>query len=160
MSQIQRHAEFSPDRTYRYRLSRVWGEGPRATFVMLNPSTADEHVEDRTIGRCIAFAKQWGLEGLNVVNLYALRSTDPAGLWRVADPVGPQNDSYLHEAATSGDLIVAAWGAHAKKDRVAEVLAIPGLNKLTCLATTKQGYPRHPLYLSGSLTPMPWPGES
>lgn len=63
MSQMRRHAEFSDDRVYRYRLSRVWGEGRRATFIMLNPSTADEYVDDRTLARCLAFARDWKLDG-------------------------------------------------------------------------------------------------
>ncbi len=155
--QIHSHAEFSSDRVYRYRLFRAWSAGPCATFVMLNPSTADEHVDDRTIGRCISYAKRWGLGGLKAVNLYALRATDPAELWRVEDPVGPENDRYLHEAGGSGGPLIAAWGAHAKQDRVREVLAIPGFDRLTCLGTTNKGAPRHPLYLSGLLTPAPWP---
>jgi hypothetical protein len=150
-------AVLSNDRTYRYRLTRAWGEGQRATFIMLNPSIADEKMNDRTLGRCIGFAKRWGLGGLNVVNLYALRATNPADLWRAADPVGPENDRYLRDAGATGEPLIAAWGAYAKQDRVRDVLAFPGFNKLTCLATTKRGYPRHPLYLDGALTPISWP---
>lgn len=77
---MRSRAVFSDDRAYRYLLTRDWGEGPRATFVLLNPSTADEFVNDPTISKCIRFAKRWGLGGLNFVNVYALRSTDPKGL--------------------------------------------------------------------------------
>lgn len=157
VSDVRREAEMSPDGIYRYRLSRTWDDTPHATFIMLNPSIADAMVDDRTIKRCMSFARGWGLGGINVVNLYALRSTDPNGLWCVADPVGPDNDQHLRDAGSSGALLVAAWGAHAKKDRIAEVLALPGFEKLTCLATTKAGQPRHPLYLDGGLTPVPWP---
>lgn len=74
--EVQRHAELSSDRLYRYRLSRIWADGPRATFVMLNPSTADENKDDPTLRRCMGFARQWGLGGLSIVNLYALRATN------------------------------------------------------------------------------------
>jgi hypothetical protein len=154
---VDRRAEFSQDRAYRYRLSRVWGDGPRATFVMLNPSLADEHFDDPTLRRCIGFARQWGLGGLNVVNLYAFRATKPADLWTAADPVGLENDRYLEEAAVSGERLVAAWGAHAKPPRVQEVLSIHGFDQLTCLRTTKRGYPSHPLYLPKGLSPVTWP---
>lgn len=155
---MRSRAVFSDDRAYRYLLTRDWGEGPRATFVLLNPSTADEFVNDPTISKCIRFAKRWGLGGLNFVNVYALRSTDPKGLWRVDDPVGPENDWYLSEAAADGEQLIAAWGTHPKRERVEEVLALPGFERLLCLKTTKDGHPHHPLYLPESLTPILWPG--
>jgi len=155
---ILRQAVLSEDRVYRYRLERTWAEGARATFVMLNPSTADEDSDDPTLRRCMDFARRWGLAGIAVVNLYALRATDPAELWRATDPVGPENDRYLAEAAASGEALIAAWGARARDTRVREVLAIPGFERLTCLRTTKRGHPGHPLYLPRTLTPVPWAG--
>ncbi len=80
--------------SYRYTLSRTWdtltGVGT-VVFVMLNPSTADEHVDDPTIRRCISFAKAAGFAGLYVVNLFAWRATKPADLWAADDPVGRWN---------------------------------------------------------------------
>ena len=156
MSEMRSQAELSSDRRYRYRLSRLWADGPRVTFVMLNPSTADETADDPTLRRCLGFAKAWGYGGLEVVNLYALRATDPIELWKSDDPVGPENDRYLREAGASGAPLVAAWGAHAKRARVQEVLSIPGFDRLTCLRVTKMGYPSHPLYLPKALKPVPW----
>lgn len=150
----------SPDGFYRYWLTRTWGTGGHATFVMLNPSTADANEDDPTIRRCIGFAKAWGLGGLRVVNLYALRSTDPKGLWKASDPVGPDNDHWLREAAFHavrlGLPIVAAWGANAKPGRVAQVLALPSMDRLTALGVTKDGAPRHPLYLRADSRLSPW----
>jgi hypothetical protein len=147
---------------YRYRLDRTWDAAlPVATFIMLNPSTADATVDDPTIRRCLGYAHAWGCGALTVVNLYAWRATKPADLWNAADPVGPGNDAYLTAAAqsatTSFGRLVAAWGAHADPWRIAEVLALPGMDRLTALALTKGGQPRHPLYLRASLTPQPWP---
>lgn len=152
---------------YRYTLTRRWGRGPWATFVMLNPSTADATENDPTIRRCMAFAGAWGMGGLSVVNLYALRSTDPAGLWRVDDPVGPENDTILRRLAAGalhdGRPVVAAWGANARQDRVDEVLALPGMDQLQCLGVTKAGAPKHPLArgrhrIPDDVVPRPWPG--
>lgn len=123
---------------------------------MLNPSLADERSDDPTLRRCIGFARHWGLGGLNVVNLCAFRATKPGDLWSATDPVGPENDRYLEEAAARDEVLVVAWGAHAKQARVQEVLEIPGFGKLTCLRTTSRGYPSHPLYLPKGLTPLPW----
>lgn len=152
----QHAAKISPCGRYRYALGRRWGDGGTVAFVMLNPSTADATMDDPTIRRCMGFAKTWGYGGLVVANLYAYRATKPADLWKVADPIGPDNDQHLVWVAEGCDQIVAAWGAHAKPDRIAAVLALPGMDRLTALALTKDGQPRHPLYLRGDLTPQPW----
>lgn len=147
---------------YRYRLARRWTEGwgRPAVFVMLNPSTADAFVDDPTIRRCVGFAKAWGCDRLVVVNLYAFRATQPRDLWRAEDPVGPQNDDHLEGAAYTAARydgpLVAAWGAHAKADRVAQVLEIPGMDRLVALGVTKSGAPRHPLYLRADAQLSPW----
>lgn len=145
---------------YRYRLTRVWGTGAAATFVMLNPSTATAEANDATVSRCCVFARSWGCGSLVVVNLYAWRSRTPAALWQAADPVGPDNDQHLQTAAedsaAAGGPLVAAWGMNARPDRVAAVLALPGTDRLAVLALTGAGHPRHPLYLPRDLTPVPW----
>jgi hypothetical protein len=140
--------------TYRYVLSRdgdlTSHKGP-AVFIMLNPSTADAELDDPTIRRCRSFAQTWGCNGIRVVNLYALRSTDPAALWTHSDPVGPDNDDWLERIALAAPEVVCAWGANAKADRVREVatrLTTAGV-QLKCLGTTKHGAPRHPLYVHG-----------
>ena len=71
-------ALFSEDRRYRYLLTRQVGFGDkRVTFLMLNPSTADEERNDPTIRRCINFANAWGFGWLDVTNLSSLRATNP-----------------------------------------------------------------------------------
>ena len=82
-------------RVYRYLLTRRWGTVPAMVWIMLNPSTADAFAEDPTIRRCLIFAHREGCGGLTVVNLFALRSTDPKALTRHPDPVGPANDTFI-----------------------------------------------------------------
>src|SRR5262245_13227298 len=107
----QSSAELSPCGRYRYALTRTWGDPKKVVcWVMLNPSTADADQDDPTIRRCLGFSRAWGAGGLVVVNLFALRATDPDQLRIAADPVGPDNDSHLSTAAF-GRLVVAAWGA-------------------------------------------------
>lgn len=164
---VTRNARLSADGLYRHSLHREWRDlsDPSAMprwvqFVMLNPSTADGMTDDPTIRRCIGFARSWGATGLAVVNLYAFRATSPADLWKAEDPVGPENDEILSRffdmAARYGHPVIAAWGAHARPDRVAQVLQIPGANRLQALGVTKAGAPRHPLYLRGDVRPVPW----
>jgi len=143
---------FDSTRRYRYRWEQHWGDGPLCLFVMLNPSTADEDKTDPTVRRCIAFAKREGCGGLIVCNLYAFRSTDPAGLLAVDDPRGPDNEQHIREAAKAASLRVAAWGSNhlggAWPHRVKAILAEAGPVHL--LRRTAGGDPGHPLYIPGA----------
>lgn len=152
------NAILSDDGLYRYWLERRWGDGAAVTFVMLNPSTADATQDDPTIRRCIGYAKAWGYNSLVVVNLYALRSTDPKGLWTADDPVGPDNNNWIQLAACGAYIsnapLVAAWGANAKPNRVADVRSLSRMDRLSALGLTKAGQPKHPLYLKADLRPV------
>ena len=154
--------EFSADKVYRYRLERCEpvsepraGRGGTVTFVMLNPSVADNWRDDPTVHRCLGYAMAWGAGRLVVVNLFALVSTDPAALRTHRDPVGPENDEAIDRAVREADTVVCAWGVHgALRGRAADVLArIP---RPMALGITKGGEPKHPLYLRGGLRPMPY----
>jgi len=145
-------AVFDPSGLYRYRLSRAWIGGEwAAAFIMLNPSTADARQDDPTIRRCIRFAQRWGCRRLEVVNLFAYRATDPSELWSQADPVGPENDGHILEVANSCQYVVAAWGTngvhrHRNREVIKLLKYVRGINVL-CLGQTKEGHPRHPLYV-------------
>ena len=154
-----RAAVISDDGLYRYRLDRRWSPGFTVAWVMLNPSTADADTDDPTLRRITAFSRGWGFGALTVVNLYAYRATDPTGLWKAADPVGPDNDRHI-VAAVSCVEIVAAWGANARPGRIAAVLGLiakaSGAGHVRALGTTKTGQPRHPLYLRGDSMMKRW----
>ena len=100
MASRETGARFSVDRRYRYALWRVWDRSRGAcNFLLLNPSIADEVTNDPTSVRCERRARRWGFGGLIVTNLFAPCATDPAGLRRVADPIGPENDAAILETA-------------------------------------------------------------
>lgn len=150
---------FDPTFTYRYRLTWHWGFGPRVTFIMLNPSTATEQRADPTIRRVWRFAGDtWAPGHLDVVNLYALRATDPRQLARHPDPIGPDNDEVLLKAAAGADVVVAAWGGKGRTrgQEVRRVLAHAGV-QLHALRVNRDGTPAHPLYLCASSIPRLWP---
>lgn len=163
-------AVISDDGLYRYELTRRIPSPLRwirpVTFVMLNPSTADAETDDATIRRCIGFAKKFSATDLRVVNLFAYRATDPADL-KVAlaegvDIVGPDNDDQIRRAVILGNgPIFVAWGARPTgaigklfDERVAFVASLTPA--WACLAKTKHGQPRHPLYLPSASVPIPW----
>lgn len=145
---------------YRYRLKRsATQEHPTkgtALFLMLNPSTADASIDDPTIRRCKGFAEHWDCNGIVVANLYALRATNPADLWKHPDPVGPDNDLYLQALASEFEDVVFAFGTNAKPDRVARAYEIFKRRKVWCLGTTKNGSPRHPLYVRADQPLLEW----
>ena len=153
------NATFSPCGAYRYSLTRGWDSGkPAVNFLMLNPSTADAEQDDPTVARCSERARRLGHGGLEVVNLFALRSTDPKALYGHADPVGPENDSAILSAAEQGN-VVCAWGNRGElrgRDKaVLRLLRAAGLPVLA-LKVSKDGHPSHPLYLSYDLRPEPY----
>lgn len=152
-------AFFSDDRRFRYWLTREWDLSlPMVAFIGLNPSTADETVDDPTIRRCMGFARSWGKGGILMLNLYAFRATVPADMWRAqkrgVDVIGGQKNwaDALKEYAQNCncDLVVAAWGAHGKKRGPDVSMRWPGL---MCLGRNADGSPKHPLYLKGDLKP-------
>lgn len=186
-------AIISPCGNYRYRLWREWrlgnsrhwdmwtrddgspvldGQGQQlgdplaCVFVMLNPSTADGDQDDPTIRRCVAFAKAWGFDRLEVVNLFAWRSTDPRAVLAMTggkdDPVGPENRHHVHAAIERAGLVICAWGArggHIDQDEtmlgwIEEHDGLPH-----ALSVTKAGFPGHPLYLPSDAKPRPYRGR-
>lgn len=187
-------ARFSPNRVYRYRLGRMittralkvgWQQlrqdhhlsdmrlgGDvlrRVVFLMLNPSTADAFKLDPTVARCAKFAARWGADILEVVNLFAFRSSNPADLRAELkagrDPRGASNDDAILEACLGAERVIAAWGSGgAIADRGPAVLTMLGNNgvALHCLARVpSDGSPMHPLSrgklrIPDEQEPMPW----
>lgn len=148
----QGFACFSKCKKYRYLLGRTWDSaGYAILFLGLNPSTADEKTNDPTVRRCIRFAQDWGFGTLLLANLFALRSTNPKELYNHQDPVGCLNDVILNLISASAKEVVFAWGAKGGfMERDLEVKRI--YPNASCLGVTKDGHPRHPLYVAASTT--------
>ncbi|MEQ1888080.1 MAG: DUF1643 domain-containing protein [Alphaproteobacteria bacterium] len=167
-----RGATVSSDGYYRYLLWREWRLYPdepvdytpkTCLFVMLNPSTADGKADDPTIRRCVGFAKSFGCERLEVVNLFAYRATKPQDLFARAalgiDIAGWENQKYVEDAAFDADIIICAWGAHGafigQDETMCGWLECAG-KTLYAIGLTKGGRPKHPLYLPKEASLIPW----
>lgn len=154
---MKKHATLSDDRVYRYWLERSWAETGKGfvNFIMLNPSTADADLDDATVRKCIGFAKRWGYDGLHIVNLFALRATDPKALYSHGDPVGPDNDGFIVAGWLSAEKTIIAWGKHGSLHLRAESV-LAKLGPVHALGLNADGSPRHPLYVpyTAKLIPM------
>jgi hypothetical protein len=149
---IIKDAILSNDGVHRYNLIREWDAiNPSMLFVMLNPSTADAVEDDPTIRRCMGFARRENCGMIEVVNLFAYRATDPKELKKTDTPlVGADNDEIIQLAAEESDIIVCAWGTNGTLNgRNKEVISLlQSVGKpIMCLGKTKDGHPKHPLYL-------------
>lgn len=185
---VHKHARISADGKYRYLLEREWrlsqvgilgarwrmfgekdgagqelGEPKACVFIMLNPSTADADKDDPTIRKCVKFAKAWKYDLLQVVNLFAYRATDPKKLLAVThaeDPVGHENQKVVERVVKDAGVVVCAWGAHGShlgQDQT--MLGWIAPRKAYCLGTTKDGHPRHPLYVRDDKLLEPFNGD-
>lgn len=167
-------ATLNAARTRRFRLWRTVGPGiacklsGRCTFVMLNPSVADEAKDDPTLKRCIRYARDWGFARLDVVNLFSLitpypgrlRETATAGDLKKAHEVIVDKGNAQHVLdACEGAFVVCAWGANGGyigRDATIRYMLEEHAVPLHVLGFTKHHLPKHPLRLSASLRPMPW----
>lgn len=162
-----REAAFSEDSLvkefglYRYRLDITWDSTlPTLVTIGLNPSTATHLKDDPTIRACKEFAKLLGCGTLRMLNAFALRSTDYKALFKVPDPIGPENTVEFLKHWWDGAITVACWGSHITERpwrhfyRGHEIAqTIPNLK---CWRKTKSGHPEHPLYLPRNLQPIPF----
>lgn len=147
---------------YRYHLSRHFDMAATSgtcCFIMLNPSTADAMLDDPTIRRCIGYAKSLGCGNLEVVNLFAYRSTSPDVLYGMSRDVavGQDNDHHIIAAAALASPVICAWGNHGalfgRDQEVLKMLRERGVTP-TALKVSKTGQPGHPLYLKADARPV------
>ena len=176
MDYSEKSAVISSCGVYRYRLRREWrelginehwnwetDEPLSVLFIMLNPSTADADKDDPTIRRCVRFARDWGYERMDVVNLFAARSTNPVKLYNLKNPIGPDNELHVSAAIAQAGLVICAWGnlgAYTGQDQV--MLAWLAKHRLSpahepyVLRLNANKMPAHPLYVPKQARPVRW----
>ncbi len=153
-------AIYSDCERYRYSLTRIWdADGKRVMFVMLNPSTATEVQNDPTVERCERRARALGFGALRVTNIFAWRDTDPRKMRAADDPIGPTNDAAIAEGCNWADQVIAAWGthgAHIGRGATVQALLLVSGAPVLHLGLSKDGHPKHPLYIAYSQQPQLW----
>ena len=157
-------AVISDNGLHRYRLGRRWGSGEIMAWLMLNPSTADADVDDPTIRRCMSFARREGYDGIEVLNVFSLRSPNPRdlvdSLQAGINPEGAENERHWGDVLQDHNvgMVVAAWGAHIGDGGMphSRTLLKWWPRGWFCLGLTNGGYPRHPLYVRGDTEMLPF----
>jgi hypothetical protein len=157
-------AVFSDCERFRYRLTRTWDEAlPGIAYLMLNPSTADERVNDPTIERCQRRAIASGYGSMTIANIFPIRETDSKKLARIQDLIGDIGlaNQAIVDAVMNSSITICGWGKHhleATKSRVNDVRDLLYTNyldnRLYCLKINKDGSPQHPLYVAYETEPM------
>jgi hypothetical protein len=151
----QRECVLSSCGRYRYVLTIRWARANQRTltWVMLNPSTADAKKDDNTSRKVRMYAKTWGYGGMHIINLFALRATNPAELYRhesALTSIGRDNDEHIRRIATEAPDVTVAWGSngtlHDRGRRVLWLLEDCGAD-IRSMQVNSDGTPRHPLYL-------------
>lgn len=148
----------------RYELRREWDDKlPPLVVGMLNPSKADAEISDPTVTRCWKRAETLGFGSLIVWNAGAGRATDPNDWKRMDDPIGPENDYYimrlLNECMDRDGKAIVGWGVHGtfmnRHLIIGDIAKAIGIS-LYCLGATKEGHPRHPLYVPYDQPSVEW----
>lgn len=156
-----------PNDCYRLWLKRQWHNWrpdddmrlPEkfALWIGMNPSTADASFNDPTIRREMDFSMSAAfgeIDAMIKVNVCDYRSTSPDGLVAPGvEPCSRGNLPIIRDIAKSATKIICAWGVLPKgvvhhAVNVETALRDDG-HELWCLGLTKNGSPRHPLYVKG-----------
>lgn len=173
---IERKTILSPCTNYRYILWRDWScsdvfegcnDGKRrrdafVQFIGLNPSTADETLDDPTIRRCVDFAKRWGYGALCMTNLFAWRTFSPKEMKKAIQPVGETvncNVRHILNVAHEADRVVCCWGCDGRfldrQEKILQGCRLAGV-PLHHLGLNGDGTPKHPLYVKATTQPILW----
>jgi hypothetical protein len=158
---MKRGAILSPCQTYRFQLTREMyppADPGTVLFVLNNPSIADAEIDDPTVRRGWGFTRAWGYGRMIFMNVNPYRSTDPVLAKIPPTSVIVENCDGLTLTAIESDVVVCAWGTKAEPGLVRNALNALRLSgkPLHYLELSKDGTPKHPLYLKKSLWPQVW----
>lgn len=156
---VRGDSEFVDNNTRRLWLARWWGtpQCPTTGFwlwIGMNPSKAGSNVDDPTVAKETLITKRHGGSAYIKCNVMDWIETDSHTVSQISKPCSSLNHSVIMNRAFAADKIVCAWGLlhHTLKPfaiRIQDSL-LRQRYELWCLGTTKDGSPKHPLYLKAT----------
>ncbi len=164
MKQAQWLYERTEDGSARFVLGTA-GDNPLVCFG-INPSTAVPNALDRTVARVSKFAASNGFDSWVMLNVYPQIATDPKHMDRAyRAELKQENERHISEFIDGRPLtLLAAWGVLIDSRSYLRSL-LTDILKLTTAAgcewvslgtPTKDGHPRHPLYVPGDTALQPF----
>lgn len=149
---------FSNDRKYRYVLKcsniDLFEQNEKSiVWIGLNPSTADEFNLDPTLRRIRNFSLSFGFNTFYMLNLFAYRATNPKDMLNCSTPIGEENNFWINKLCHEYKTVVCSWGTLGNHlNRQDDVLKFIKDCDLKYLDLSKDGIPKHPLYLKSDST--------
>lgn len=147
--------ERSADGSARFVLGTV-GLKPLVCFG-INPSTAAPNALDRTVARVSRFAADNGYDSWTMLNVYPQIATDPKKLdQEYRQELKAENERQIAGVIAGRPLtILAAWGGlissrpylSALLGDILRLTSLAGCDWVSLGDPTKDGHPRHPLYV-------------
>ena len=131
----------------------------------INPSIAAPGAPDRTVGRVTRFAAENGYDSWMMLNVYPQISTDPKGLHLEHSPeLKAENERHIARMVERQSTLLAAWGSLVTsrpylRSLLRDILQITtsaGAQWVSLGEPTKEGHPRHPLYLRADTPLVPF----
>jgi hypothetical protein len=151
-------ALFSTCRKYRFALWREWSDiRPAVMFIGLNPSTANESVNDPTIRKVRKIANHNGYGKVFMLNLYPIISSDPAALKPFAMfEKAAENKEAIRQHSQNACDVVFAWGGFEEAKTALAMELIAQFPKALCITQNADGSPKHPLYCKDTSNLIPF----
>lgn len=142
-------ADFSHDKSRRYRLWRIWDlEKPKALCIGLNPSKANGEKNDATIRILIKMLMKLGYGGFYMMNCWTYITSKPEML-QIDESSNSFNDAFIKITASECQDVIFAWGDFKvikEKGRDKELISM--FPNAKCFGKSKSGSPLHPLAMS------------
>ncbi|MDB3085463.1 hypothetical protein C4097_13100 [Clostridioides difficile] len=147
---IKSEVVFSKDKKHRYLIKCIWDEDkPKASIILLNPSSANEYKYDNTSMKVINYLvdnRDYG--GIYIVNLYSYIETNSDKVTGNIKILGKkENDKWIKSAINNSEKVYIAWGSNdGNKTRIKEVIDILKCNncKIVYKLLDKNGDAKHP----------------
>lgn len=154
-------------RSYRYILYRknpLSSSNKSIVFVMINPSTADENINDATIKKCLKIAEHHDCEHIYVVNLIPYRSKDVNEVEEFINSLSNESLTKMNQdnwnyingilEQNKDSIIICGWGKYDKVNGTYHQ-AYQFYQKyknfnLKCLKVNKDESPKHPLFVKST----------
>ena len=106
---INDYKRYNQAKNNRYELWRIWNnQKPLILFILLNPSTADDKNDDKTVKKLIGFTKKYDFGGFYIGNLFSYISSSPNPKKFVHNEI--KNINHIKRMKKKCKKVIVGWG--------------------------------------------------